>query len=310
MVAHIPDLSQFTDEELRVTSLPFCQIHNPPNLSLGMIQKHAYPYGIFIPKEQADLAKLKPNNDFKVTQLSFGEGTEQERIVEGFLTTHTRMVVIRRSNIEVQSKSPMGWRFEGLAYERGQLTEIGAQAFGNRQSYRLRTRYLTILLDENNNALHTIPLRLGMGSGTGAAFSTELNAFRKEFDQLYFSTKKENKGSLSERAHALTIIDIEWGIHKGLAAPYLCPVIRFGVTLEESGKTTVVERRDRQVTIVEQPMETLFIPSKSKTGQLILGYFEEYKDFTGKFQNDLKPKSEEIPNSTFQNPDLEDATDF
>ncbi|WP_269432809.1 DUF5895 domain-containing protein [Crocosphaera watsonii] len=37
----------------------------------------------------------------------------------------------------------------------------------DRENYRLRTRYLLLFLDNNNEPLHYVPLRLGLGAGTG-----------------------------------------------------------------------------------------------------------------------------------------------
>ena len=48
--------SQFESEIIASTQLPYCQIQNPPNLSLSQIEQLNPPWGWFIPTEQTELA--------------------------------------------------------------------------------------------------------------------------------------------------------------------------------------------------------------------------------------------------------------
>ena len=66
-------LAQFKSEIIASTQLPFCQIQNPPNLSLAQIQEFEAPWGWFIPQEQVEIAQFSSlTDDWKPTQLSFG----------------------------------------------------------------------------------------------------------------------------------------------------------------------------------------------------------------------------------------------
>ena len=53
------------------------------------------------------------------------------------------------------------------------------------------------------------------------------------------------------------------------------------------GTETIVARRDRKVTLVNQPIESLLISKTSETGQFILGLWSEHQDFATKYQNDV-----------------------
>ena len=92
----------FEDEVIASTQLPFCQIQNPPNMSLAQIKQFNPPMGWFIPSEQAELAEFKANNDWQPTRIIFGEDSPNPREVDGFLALHIRFVVLHSSNIEVQ----------------------------------------------------------------------------------------------------------------------------------------------------------------------------------------------------------------
>ena len=156
---------QFESEIISSTQLPYCQIQNPPNLSLSQIEQLNPPWGWFIPTDRAELASFKTTDDWQPTRLTFGEDTSNPRHVDGFLSTHIRIIVLHQSNIEVQKKAKNGWRYCGLAYQHGQLTSYGESAKGDRNSYRLRTRYLVMFLDGKNQLLHEIPFKIGMNAG-------------------------------------------------------------------------------------------------------------------------------------------------
>ena len=179
--------SQFESEIIASTQLPYCQIQNPPNLSLFQIEQLNPPWGWFIPIEQAEISGLKAINDWQPTRLIFGEDTPNPRYVDGFLARQLRIIVLHSSQIEVQEKAKNGWQYCGLAYQHRQLTSYGESAQSDRNNYRLRTRYLVMFLDEKNQLLHEIPFKIGMNAGVGAAFNTELKEFRKEIETVFFA---------------------------------------------------------------------------------------------------------------------------
>lgn len=133
------------------------------------------------------MSGFKAVNDWQPTRLTFGEDTSNPRYVDGFLSHHIRIVVLHQSDIEVQSKAQNGWRYCGLAYQHGQRTETGKIAMSDRNNYRLRTRYLVMFLDEQNQLLNSTAIQIGMNAGVGAAFNTELKEFRKEVETIFFT---------------------------------------------------------------------------------------------------------------------------
>lgn len=91
----------------------------------------------------------------------------------------------------MQQKTNNGWQYVGEAYQQGNLSNYGELASQDREHYRLRTRYLLLFLDENNNPLHRIPLRLGLGAGTGGSVGEEVKVFRTEIEKVFFKLRKQ-----------------------------------------------------------------------------------------------------------------------
>ena len=281
-------LTEFDNEITASESIPYCQVANPDNLSLSQIKQFNIPWGLFIATEQAELVELRVPDHFTSTRLVFDQDTPQQREVDGFLTQHIRFSLIHRSNIEVQEKTENGWQYLGEAYKKGKLTMYGELANRQRENYRLRTRYLILFLDDNNEPLHRIPLRLGLGAGTGGSIGEEVKVFRGEIERVFFKLRGQPQKALSDKAHALTVLDIQLGVHKGDGkAPFVCPAVRLAPAVEQVGTEKVVERRgDRSVKLVGSPIESLMLPKSSQTGQLILSLWDEYKDFPTKYQDD------------------------
>ena len=278
-------LDQFETEIVSSTQIPYCQIQNPPNLSLSQIEKLNPSWGWFIPAEQAESADFNITDNWTPTRLTFGEDTPNPRHIDGFLSHKIKLVVLHRSNIEVQSKADNGWKYCGLAYKSGQLTIHGELAKSDRENYRLRTRYLLFFLSDKNELLHPQPIKLGMNAGVGAAFNGELREFRREIETVFFAQRGERQQQLSDRAHALTIFNAELGIHKNEGkAPYIYPSTRF-----TPDKSKTVTRHEREVQLEQKPLTDLVIDGKSDTGKIILDAWEEHQGFSSKYQDDLAP---------------------
>ena len=237
------------------------------------------------------MAGFQATDNWQPTRLTFGEDTASPRHVDGFLAHHLRIVVLHQSNIEVQEKAKNGWRYCGLAYQHGQLTSYGESARGDRNNYRLRTRYLVLFLDDRNQLLHEIPLKIGMNAGVGAAFNTELKEFRKEIETVFFTQIGKPQQQLNDRAHSLTVLDLQLGLHKSEGkSPFIYPAKR--VTPDKSNTTT---RRDRSVELFHCSIESMIIPKVSDTGKTILSLWEQHQDFAHKYQDDTAQSIEESP---------------
>ena len=238
------------------------------------------------------------------------------------MTTKVRLCILHKSDIEVQQRATNGWKYLGLAYKFGERTPHGDLAFSDqakpgseadRDNYRLRTRYLILLLDENNQPLHQITFKLGMNAGVGTAFSQEVRSFRREIEEVFFKSTNKPVKALTDRAHALTVLNLQFDVHKTEGkSPFICPVSRSAPAIDLIGKETIVARRDRKVTLINQPIESLFIPKTSDTGQLILSLWEEHQDFRNKYQNDLSDSTFPIdePEPEFTTNELVEPSDY
>jgi hypothetical protein len=138
-----------------------------------------------------------------------------------------------------------------------------------------------MFLDSNNLPMHSIPFKIGMSAGVGAAFSTELRHFREEIETAYFESVSQPKKSLSDRAHTLTVFDFHLGCHKSEGkAPYVYPTAR-----QTYDNNTTTKRRDRPVQLLSQPLQSLIIPKSSATGQTLLFLQQEYDSIFGNTRN-------------------------
>ncbi|WP_052056114.1 DUF5895 domain-containing protein [Myxosarcina sp. GI1] len=299
MNTKLDPLSEFDADIVASNSLPYAQIQNPPNLSLAQIEQLNPPWGWFIANEQAELAQFNPDDSFVPIRLTFGE--KDTRSVDGFLTKKVRLSILHRSNIEVQSKTDKGWRYAGLAYKSGTITQLGEQTTSDRNNYRLRTRYLILFLGTDNQPLHPIPFRIGMNAGVGAAFGDETRLFRNEVEKVFFQLRKLPVKSLSNSAHALFALSMSFGLHKSEGkAPFIYPQQRIAPAAESSKTIATVERRGRQVELVPSNLRKLIIPKSSEAGKLILSLSEEHQGFADKFQDDLADDADEPDTSPFE----------
>jgi len=127
-----------------------------------------------------------------------------------------------------------------------------------------------------------------MNAGVGTAFSQEVRSFRREIEEVFFKSIGQPVKSLTPRAHALTVLNLEFDVHKTEGkSPFICPISRFAPAIDNIGKETVVTRRDRQVTLINHKIDSLLISKKSETGKFILSVWEEHQDFATKYQNDV-----------------------
>lgn len=297
-------LNEFDSEIKPSSSIPYCQIQNPPNLSLAQIKQYKAPSGLFLAQDQAELVEFDLNDWFTQIRLVFGEDSDERREVDGWLTHRIRVSIIYRSaGIEILENFGKGWKYLGQAYRNGKLTQAGELANSDKENYRFRTRYLLMFLDENNQPLHKTPLKLGLGRGTGGSLGEEVRSFRSEIEKVFFKLRGEPQKSLSDRAHALTVLDVELGLHKGEGrAPFVTPVRRFAPAIEQVGVEKTVTRRERSVKLIGQPIQSLLIPKSSETGQLIVSFWEECKDFPTMFE-DFSSEEDSTSESPFLSPE-------
>lgn len=286
------DASGFDDFEDNVqqsSSIPYCQIVNPPNLQLSQLQKLNPPYGIFVPLEQAELVEFKPDETWRKEDVTFGDG-DNETTITGYLATSIRVAFIHRSQIEIQEKrvdngNRTSWRFAGLAYEKGKETQLKKDAEEDRDNYRRVNRLLILFLDKNNQPLHSSPLQLTARGGFAGALGVELKEFYKQIDGVYFKAarlagKNPKGGSLDDQAHALAVLACELGYHKPEGkAPYVCINKRLTPAIEGIGQSKLVDRGDRKIELIGVDLWALLQRKNSELGKTILENFDSFSDF-------------------------------
>lgn len=278
-------LDEFEKDLQPSLSTPHCQVVNPPNLPEAQLEKLRPPYGFFIPSEKAEEVGFVPTSDWETTEVDFGEG-KKLTTVEGYLATHCRLAVLHRSQIEVEGLDPEGrYYYLGLAYERGQITQIGQDAknspkVGTKPMFRTRTRMLLFFLDEENNLLHNSPLKLTSRGGFGGSFGGELREYYSEINRVFGKLKKKSGMALSPAALARVAMDFQLGYHKGEGkAPFACIKSRFAPGIDQVGVSKFVERRDYQVELTGVPIESLLISSGTDSGAVIMQAYKDYGDF-------------------------------
>ncbi len=274
-------LDEFEEGEVTLQSVHYCQVINPANVSEANIRKFNMPFGVFIPQDQAEAVGFRPTDWFEKTTITFNEDSDSPTEVKGYLTKRLRCCIIHRSQtIEVQERTSRGWQYIGPGYIKGQPTEFKQRLDNDRNSYRLRTRYLILFVDEDNNLLHEVPLQLGLGAGTGGAIGTEVVNFRSEFDNVYAKAKNKPGKGLGDAQHSCTVLDMTLGFHKPKGrAPFVCPIQRVAPALEQVGKEKEYSRRERLMKLIGVHYGSLLISPGSEAGKLIDSFRETYSDF-------------------------------
>lgn len=281
--------AEFADDTEEGGSLPHAQIVNPVNLTEAEIKKHKIDvkFGLFIAQEQADAVNFKPDKRWEEYTAEFG--TEETVEVPGYISTTVDCVILHRSGIEVQEKqykdgAANGWRFAGLAYDRGQITEHGQRAKDS-ADYRLVNRLLIFLLGEDGKPLHETPLQLMARGGFGGAFGTALRDFHKEADQSYAKAARSagNKikgGRLNDfaKAHLRFVCELNRVPKSGDSSPYVCVKSRIAVN-GVAGNTKVVKQGDREITLTTCTIVQVMVPKTSGFGQQIAAAYYENEQF-------------------------------
>ncbi|WP_107671398.1 DUF5895 domain-containing protein [Cyanothece sp. BG0011] len=305
--------------ETRDNSTAYCQLVNPERLSSEKkIRDSNCPYGVFIPLEQAERVSFTPTGWFQRISLTFNEDSPNPATVQGYITKRLRCCIIHQSDtIELQEKTARGWFYKGPAYKYGKPTKYKELLDGDRENYRMRTRYLLLFVDEDNNPLHEVPLQLGLGAGTGGAIGSEVASLRDEFNQAY-SEATGNKGvALEDEVHSLTVLDMELDFHKSQGkSPFVVPIRR----LHPVTKAELIdveqekENKGRIVTLIGEPFNNILIPKGSKAGELIFSLRETYSDFPipngGAEEDDTSSKSSDASNQENDTASWENDPDF
>lgn len=283
-VAPVFDFDDFESNVQQSTNIAYCQIAGVPNLPVSQLKTMNLQYGLFLPNEQTEAIGFTPSEDWASATLTFGEG-DGEQTVEGWIATKVNLFVIHASQIEVQEKGQYGWKFVGLAYEKGKATEFNAKVEADKENYRRVNRLLLCLADKEGNPLHSQPLQLTARGGFGGSFGKECAEFYKQIDTVYFKAaklagKQIKGGKLDAQAHALALLSGELNYYKPEGkAPYICITSRLTPSIDQVGVSKEVDRNGRKVNLTGAPLNSLLFKKSSEAGKLILEWFDAYSDF-------------------------------
>ena len=275
---------QFQDDMEEALGIPYCQVVNPrTGLTSNEIKKNPKNFGLIIPKDQADAVGFTPSGDWTSEQITIVVD-DKEIVIDCWHSHQPKFLVISRSQLEVQEATEKGWRYAGIAYDRGQLTPIGRLAQDDADArvgnYRRVVRYLLVFIDDQGNPLQNEPLALTGRGGFGGSFGKEVSEFFKEFDKAYCIIRKTRK-RFSAYAQAFLVHAHENGFFKpkGDKMAYSCTMARVSPVAGAGGEVISVERGDRTVSLHTVPATALMISKSSETGKKVAQWFSDYQSF-------------------------------
>lgn len=258
--------------ELR-KGLPYCQVLNAPNMPQAQLDKLQPPHGVFINQENADIAGLIIDG-LTPHQQSFRDG---EEVVDGFIFQQLRFVVLHVSPLVVQSQGQL----VGLYFApSGGVSDIGKLVSQQPELYHNRSWWLIAPLNEANELISCSPIKLSLRGAVGATFAQERKMALQEMEIEFFKKANAPRQQLTSKVHSYFVMDWVFAPYKASGkAPYEYVVSRKGIADEQktifrygSGKDT------RNVTIIPESLENLFIDPNSSEGQILIAWYEEYKE--------------------------------
>jgi hypothetical protein len=252
--------------------LPYCQIINPPNLPLDQLKKINPPHGIFISKENVKLSGLITEG-MQPHEQSFRDG---EEIIEGFISSHLRFVVLHITPLVVQAGGKtLGFYFADNGNGVSDFGKLVAQDF---KTYNTRSWWLIAPLSKANELITSVPVKLSLRGAVGAAFNQERKATIKEIETEFFKKAGKPKQNLSTKAHSCLIMDWHLSSYKTTGkCPHEYVSSRQGIADTEKEEYRYGDGKySRQVKIMPESLDNLLISPSSLTGQTIYSWYEEY----------------------------------
>lgn len=265
--------------------LPWAQIINAPNLSVKQLESIKPPHGLFLTDENIELAGI--NREYVTRELgwdvheqAFQDGKE---VVTGLITNNMRFCCLHTTPVVVEA----GGQIVGFLFSNnmnlnndGTLSEIGQAAIADPLAYRKKSWWLIALLDKNNLPLSDAPIKLCLGSATGAAFKQELAKSNDEFEIAFFKQCGQPRKSLSTKARASFVHDWTLTPYKAFnKAPYEFPGSRLAMVAEP---TEVVRYsnggNNRTIKLLPSDFLNHVIRPSSDIGQILDKWHVNYEE--------------------------------
>ncbi|GAB4378483.1 MAG: hypothetical protein Kow00121_30400 [Elainellaceae cyanobacterium] len=263
-------------------SLPYAFIYTPKDEE-GLC-------GIFITQDNAEAVEFRPDDRWQPFSQKFGKKRTEK---SGYICINPRMVVVRKSQIKVfetikQAGKDDAAKYLGEAYDaQGQITPLGELAAQDTQKYQRRTYYLVYFVDDHNQPLHLLLVRLMTKNAFGGNFGGELKEFHKEINRVFFAAARLHDpnfkvGELDGEALALTVIDFSIAVRmseKGSAVCYVNQRHAPALNPAHMGLSKQVSRYGGSVTLAGVDWISLFIAKDSDFGKTVVQTYHDYAEF-------------------------------
>jgi hypothetical protein len=175
---------------------PYAQIINPKITKKGIM-----PYGFAIAKANAELASFSPPDEWDLIEHEFASKVVQQM----YITLAPKLLIIHRLPLYVFSKKELKII--------GQLKDC-PQFWDNRDEYKTKSYFWTIILDKANKPCHTTPLLISAGGASGASFGlgwlqnaspqkkTLRGGFCSDMEKAYADARKQPVKVMGDLFHA------------------------------------------------------------------------------------------------------------
>lgn len=229
------------------------------------------------------------------TSVSFKRAQEGEA---GFCFHRFRGIVLHNSRRVIQRQTEQGWAPCGAWDECPEEQNLIEQ---RSNVVRVRYYYLIILVNENNEPIHSTPLLLSLGAGPGAAIGSFLfkkeGGYYRDADRVVWKFLQQ---TLSPKGRASVVVDFALGEADTGQASFMAPM--WGVKpveKEESPKQkTEFAYNNREIVRDSVPLDRLLIPREWKP--VVEDLWEQYKDWIPQryYKDKPTPSSEPTPEPT------------
>jgi hypothetical protein len=280
-------------------ALPWLQCLNAQGI-IEEIEEEKKPYGIFFagktvgkPDQPSPVKKFGfvPEEPWKEITTRFNKSNPVK--VTGYCTTHLRCIFLDIGQAFIEEKLEDGSaKYIGLAYEAGKPTQAYVDWKANTIKYKLKKKTLLLPLNNSNtimsNAPNLTPVTFTLGLGIGATLGSDLAWYYELFDGvLRQALNQVGKDAYKQSIRNKFVVDFEVKLRKNPganSANFLAPSKFLIPTLykDQIGKTSQrvipgsATYSERVVQLEYVSLNDLLIPSKSDTGVLIAGLYEQY----------------------------------
>lgn len=297
-MTHDIERDQFTSDEFidKNSALPTVIVLND--------QLHC---GYFIPvSTMAKCGWIDFDESQLISHKFFSGVTEQ-----GVLIPNPRMLVCPKTEL---------YQYDVKASEQQQKRAIvGLYDAGLKDDKNIRTErlYLIFFLDENNNPLHSLPLKYAARGVNGATFEVERRAFKSQLETCHALTNQVAAKPKNDLFHALGVFCFTTSaqlVGEKQNKSWCCRVVSHEVPTTETWKNYFVgysQLKDYTWSALEpgQKIEVLSIPALEAEAQAVeaLSPGDELDSFERSYHREAQSHGREFAGATTVSTSYEDA---